>query len=143
MVTFWLALFFVLLVVEAATVALTSLWFAVGALAAMVFAMFSLPLWSQIAVFFAVSGACVAFLRPFATRVLKLGRVKTNADRLIGGDALVLEEIDNLNAKGLVKTEGQVWSARSASEEKIPVETVVRVKEISGVKLIVERKEED
>ncbi|MBR3738003.1 MAG: NfeD family protein, partial [Eubacterium sp.] len=62
---------------------------------------------------------------------------KTNADRCIGEDAVVCEEINNLEAKGQVKVDGKIWSARSSDGSIIPTDTIVTVEKIDGVKLIV------
>ena len=62
----------------------------------------------------------------------------TNADRVIGSTALVTETIDNAQAQGQVKVNGQVWSARSAQDIVIPAGTDVRVLRIEGVKVMVE-----
>ena len=75
--------------------------------------------------------------RPLYKRFIKTKLVPTNSDRLIGDTAVVTETIDNLEAKGAVKVQGQVWSARSENGEVIPENTPVTVVRIEGVKLIV------
>ena len=134
----WLGLVVVLGFLEAVTVTLTSIWFAVGALAAMAVALFGGALWVQILVFAAVSLICVLALRPLAqTRLGGARKIATNADRIIGQEAVVKESIDNVAGTGAVSIGGTVWTARSDSAEMIPAGSVVRVLRIEGVKVLV------
>ena len=103
-------------------------------------AAFSLPLWSQIIAFVIVSVILLILTRPWALKYLNSRTVRTNADSLIGQTALVKETINNMESKGLVQLNGQDWTARSfEAGEIIPEGSEVIVKEIRGVKLIVER----
>ena len=134
----WLILMVVLVVIEGATVALTTVWFAFGSLAALLLSLVHAPLWLQILAFLAVSLVLLFFTRPVAQKYFNRDRIRTNAERLIGEKAVVLEKIDNLRQAGLVSVRGQEWTARSeAAEIVILQDTVVEVKNISGVKLIV------
>lgn len=136
---FWLALLVVLLVIELATLGLTTIWFAGGALAAFILSFFSDLLAAQIGLFAMVSLILLLFTRPFAVKYVNRNRTKTNTDSLVGRTALVTETIDNLAGKGQASVAGQVWTARAAREgEKIPEGTKVKILKISGVKLIVE-----
>ncbi len=134
----WLGLVIVFGIVEAATMGLTSIWFAVGALAAMVSAVCHAPLWLQIAVFVVVSGVAVWLTRGKVQNQFNQGREATNADRILGHVGVVQEAIDNQKAVGLVKVDGTLWTARSVSGEPIPAETEVVVLYIEGVKAMVE-----
>ena len=135
----WLAALVALLALEAATVGLVSLWFAVGSLCALLTSFFVGNIWVQFAVFLAVSFLCLVIIRPLAKKYADPRRVSTNADRVIGATGLVTEEIDNLAGHGLVNIAGQVWSARSAGEGAvIPAGQEVRVTQIQGVKVLVE-----
>ena len=125
-------------VLEAATVGLVSLWFAVGSLCALLTSFFVGNIWVQFAVFLAVSFLCLVIIRPLAKKYADPRRVSTNADRVIGQTAVVTEQIDNLSGTGQVNVAGQIWSARSAHDVVIPRETEVRVLKISGVKVLVE-----
>ena len=137
---FWLILAVVLIVVEASTYSLISVWFAVGALAAIIPALISgKAVWAQFAVFVIVSAVSLAFTRKFLKKVLHYNPEPTNADQVIGKQAVVKEEINNIIETGKVTVMGLDWSARSADDSLITVGEVVSVKEISGVKLIVER----
>ena len=135
---YWIILSVVLLFIEFATQGLTTVWFAGGALAAFILAAAGLGLPVQILVFVAVSIVLVIFTRPAAARWLNNRTTRTNADRVVGKEALVTKDIDNTLAKGEVQVDGVSWSARSSGNTNIPAGSRVRVKEIQGVKLIVE-----
>lgn len=139
----WVALFVVCLLAEAITPQLTTIWFSLGSLMAfIVYLIVPDMLWLQIIVFAVVSAVTIAFTRKAAKRFLA-GRVQpTNADRYIGQDALVIEEINNIQGTGKVKVKGDVWSAKAQNEEVIKVDSIVIVEKIEGVKLIVTIKEE-
>lgn len=133
----WLGLLVLFLMVEASTVALVSLWFAVGALAALLAAAFGGDIILQCALFFAVSVALLALARPILRRYVNPKIVKTNVESVIGAVGLVTEAIDNLAPTGQVKLGGMVWTARSASGDPIPVGTQIRVERVEGVKVLV------
>ena len=135
---FWLIALIVLLVGEAITIGLTFVWFAVGALGALIVSVLGGALWLQVVVFLALSGVTLALARPVFARFLKTSHAATNADRVIGQTAVVTEQIDNLSGTGQVNVAGQIWSARSAHDVVIHTGTEVRVLKISGVKVIVE-----
>ncbi len=136
----WLAALIVLLIVELLTMGLTTIWFAGGALIALIAALCGAPLWLQIVLFIVVSIVLLLVTRPIAMKYWNKDRIKTNAESLIGQTALVTEEIDNLKAKGVVTVNGNEWTARSADNRLIPKDAVVIIKEIQGVKLLVEEK---
>ena len=138
----WMAaVWFVLLVLfvwlEASTVALVSVWFALGSLAAMIASICGGELWLQFALFAVVSAAFMLALRPMAKRYFTPKLQKTNIDSVLDAQGLVLEEIDNLSAKGRVKIGSLEWSARSTDEAIIPENTLVKVDRIEGVKVYV------
>ncbi len=135
----WVAVIIVGIAVEAATFYLISIWFAVGALAALVTLTIGGSFFVQLLVFAVVSALMLALVRPFTRHLLRPKGARTNADRILGEAALVTEEIDNAQAKGTIKVFGQVWSARSADGAVIPAGETVRICSISGVKAIVER----
>ncbi len=139
----WLIAFVVFLIAEIATVALTSIWFAAGALVAFIVSFFCDTLWVQILVFLIVSLVMVIVTRPVANKFLNQNREKTNVDAMVGRQGVVTEAIDNLKAVGEVSISGQLWMARTADDTiRIMEGAKVIVKEIRGVKLIVEEKEE-
>lgn len=133
----WLVLVLAFAVMEGLTAALMSIWFCLGSLVALVAAMLGATLVVQIAIFAIVSVLCMALLRPFASKVLKPKGEKTNADRILGEQALVTEEISNLAAKGQIRVGGEYWTARAEGEETIPEGTQVKILRIEGVKAIV------
>ena len=134
----WLGLLILFAVGEAVSVGLTSIWFAAGALAALVCALLNGPLWLQITLFIIVSILCLLAVRPLAKRYLN-GKVQpTNVDRILGEEAQVTEDIDNIQGRGAVTIGGITWSARSQNGEAIPTGTLVKVLRIEGVKVFVE-----
>lgn len=133
----WFGLLVVFLLLEASTFAMVSVWFAGGALAAMVTTLFTDELWIQIVAFFAVSGVLLALLRPFAKKFVSAKKTATNVDSVIGKTGVVLEEIDNLAPAGQMKLDAMTWTARSTTGEKISAGTVVKVDRVEGVKLFV------
>lgn len=140
----WLIAFVVFLVAEIASVALTSIWFAVGALVSFVVSLFCDVLWIQILVFLLVSLVLLIFTRPLANKYLNQNRTKTNVDAVVGRQGIVTEAIDNLKAAGTVSIAGQLWTARSKDDSVVIAEGAsVVVKEVRGVKLIVEEKKEE
>lgn len=141
MTTIWLIVFVVCIVAEIISMGLTTIWFAGGALAATVVAAIGAPLWLQITVFAVVSLVLLYFTRPIAVKYFNKDRVKTNAESLVGKQAIVISEVDNLQGIGQVTVGGQEWSARTTEEGiTLPVGSVVVVRAISGVKLMVEEK---
>lgn len=133
----WLILLVVFIAAEAATVQLVSVWFAVGALAAMVVSLLGGELWLQVAVFFILSIALLALLWPVAKKRLKPKVVATNADALVGRLCTVTEEIDPIEG-GRVRLGDVTWSARSESGTRIPAGTRARILKIQGAKVFVE-----
>jgi len=138
MMIIWLVIFAVLIVVELATMGLTTIWFAGGAVLACICAAFKLPLWVQIAVFFIGSGVLLYFTRPIAVKYFNKNRTRTNIEGMIGKQAVVMTEINNIQGVGVVKVAGVDWSAKSFNGEPIKEGSVVTVKAVEGVKLIVE-----
>ena len=137
----WLCAFVVFLLAEIASVALTSIWFSVGALAAFVVSLYCDILWVQILVFLLVSLVLVIVTRPVADKFLNRDRAKTNVDAIVGRQGIVTEDIDDLKATGEVSLAGQIWMARTGVEgRRIEKDAKVVVREIRGVKLIVEEK---
>lgn len=137
----WLALLILFSVGEAVTVGLTSIWFAVGSLGALLCALVGGGVWLQVGVFLALSGVTLALVRPLAKKFLSPGYSATNADRVIGQEAVVTQTIDNLHGQGQVNIAGQTWTARSQDDTVIPEGTLVRVLRIEGVKVFVAVKE--
>ena len=136
----WLAVFVLLIVIELATMGLTTIWFAGGAVAGFIASMLGANVVIQAVVFFVVSIVLLIFTRPFAVRYINSNKTKTNIDGLIGQEALVLEEINNIRETGCARLEGTEWTARSVDDSVIPADTVVIVERIEGVKLIVKTK---
>ena len=135
----WIAAIVIFGVAEAVTAGLTSIWFVLGSVAALIAAICNGPIWLQIALFFVVSIATLAATRPLVTKLMKKDIKPTNADRVLGGSARVTERIDNDVPTGAVYIDGKTWSARSSTGEIIEPDAMVRVVRMEGVKLYVEK----
>ena len=136
----WLALAIAMGILEGATYALVSVWFAGGAVAAFVAALLDVGIPVQLGIFIVVSAILLACLRPLARRRSAVKPERTNADRILGMEAVVTEAIDNVESAGAVAVGGKVWTARSENGEPIEVGSIVTVLRIEGVKLIVSAK---
>ena len=137
---FWFILVVVFIVVEIISLGLTSIWFAVGAFAAGIVAIiFPNQIWLQCIVFIVVSAIALGSTRGLATKYLNNKLEKTNAEGLVGDTVYVIEEIDNKKATGKIRVRDLEWTARAVSDDQIiPKDTKVVVREIQGVKCIVE-----
>ena len=139
----WLVLMVVLLVVEGVAPGLVSIWFALGALAALLAAILHAPVWLQVTWFVVVSVVSLILTRPLARKYVNSKTQPTNADMLIGVDCVVKEKIDNLRGTGAVLAQGKEWTARTESgEASAEVGEIVKIVRIEGVKLIVKKEKE-
>ena len=136
----WLAVIVICLIIEAVTLGLTTIWFAGGALIAFIASLFRVPIAIQFFLFFIVSLALLFLTRPIAIKYFNKDRIKTNVDTLIGKQAVVISEINNLKGEGTVILEGKEWTARSNAKHEILEDgMVVKILRNEGVKLIVEK----
>ena len=138
----WLIVLVVCLVAEIATLGLTSIWFAGGALLAMIIAMIGGPLWLQVLVFLVASIVLLIVTRPIAAKYFNKNREKTNVNSKLGKQAIVTVTIDNLKGEGQIVTEGMEWTARSLDSTVIEEGSVVTIEKIEGVKAIVSIRKE-
>ena len=135
---FWACAIVLFLIIEAVVPGLVSIWFAVGAIPALISALVGGPLWLQVVLFLVSSVAALVLTRPLAKKYVNSRVQPTNADMLIGKDCVVKETVDNLQGTGAVAVGGKVWTARAETEgEILPVGAVAKVLRIDGVKLIV------
>lgn len=135
----WIAALVIFVIAEAATAQLVTIWFAIGAAAAIVARVFGAKVGVQIAVFTVVSIVALLLTRPLAKKMTSQKAQALNADRNIGKSAVVIEKIDGVEGTGRVKLDGMEWAAKSESGDVIEKDAVVTVKSIEGVKLIVEQ----
>ncbi len=140
-VIIWLVLAAILIVAEIATLGLTTIWFAGGAIVSAIAAYFGAHWLLQILIFAVVSFVFLIFTRPLAQKHLMKDMEKTNIDGLIGTIGLVTETIDNTKAQGAVVLDGKEWTARSVDGDVIEKDSKVKVDSISGVKLMVAKSE--
>ena len=134
----WIAVLIAAVVVEAMTNDFVAIWFFPAAIVSMVLSLFDVAPWLQLLLFLLIGLALVVATRPLCRKFLTVKGEKTNVDALVGKVCIVTEEICNIEERGEVKLGGLCWSARAADGRVIAVGEQVTVKEIQGVKLIVE-----
>lgn len=134
----WIGLIILFAAVEIATVGLTSIWFAGGALAALLcYALGLGEIW-QFAIFVIVSLVLLIFTRPWALKYFKPYLVKTNYEQVVDENVCLTETVDNLRGTGTAVYKGQEWTARAYDEnETFEAGAIVKVKEIRGVTMYV------
>lgn len=137
MLWFWILLIVALVIIEAVTVQLVTIWFAVGAVGGLIASAFNLDIWIQILIFVTVSAITLIATRPLVKRFTKTNKEPTNADRYIGQTAVVTEPIDNIHGKGAVTVGGLEWTARTVDGSTVEKDALVTVEKIDGAKLIV------
>lgn len=143
MIVIWLVVALIMLVIEALTVGLATIWFAAGAFAALIAALLDLSPAIQFIIFLAVSICLLVFTRKIFVEKLRAGSEKTNVDAVVGEKAIVVSPIRPYKV-GQVKVGGQIWSAVGENpDEEFAVDQLVKVKAIEGVKVIVAPAEEE
>jgi len=135
----WFVVFIAFLGFELVTMGLTSIWLAIGALAAFIASMFDVPVAIQVIIFAIVSTVVLFFLRPFALKYVNNKTEKTNVDAMEGKTGKVTTEINNIEGKGEILVDGKYWSARTRDDSVIPEDTLVTVVRVEGVKAIVKK----
>jgi len=135
---FWISVMVIMAILEGVTTQLVSVWFVAGALAASVVSFYVPNFTIQFVVFVSVSLILLLVTKPIVKKLKNVKPEPTNADRNIGKTAVVVQEINNSAGTGQVKLQGNTWTARAVGDEVIPEGSKVTVKEISGVKLMVE-----
>ncbi len=141
MTAVWVVLMIVFLVVEGIVPGLVSIWFALGALAALISSMLGAQLWLQAVWFIVVSVLALIATRPLAKKYVNSRVQATNADMLIGQECVVKEAVNQLAETGAVAIGGKIWTARTDSADTILEEgSIAVVERIEGVKLIVRKK---
>ena len=137
MLWIWIAAIAAFVIIEAVTVQLVTIWFAVGAVGGLIACAAGAQIWLQILVFIIISAVALIATKPLVKKITEKKKEPTNADRYIGRQAVVTEEIDNIQNKGAATVGGLEWTARSADGSKIAKDTVVTVEAIEGAKIIV------
>jgi len=135
----WLIIAVALGIIEAMTVDLVAIWFAIGAFITILPASFGAPFVVQLLFFIGISLVVLVFTRPAAKNLLKVKKVSTNADQIIGMVGIVTHSIENISGEGRVLVNGLEWSARSDDGVPIEEKEKVLIKSIEGVKVIVEK----
>lgn len=136
----WASLLLIFVVIEIITPQMTTIWLALGSVVSLVlWCIFPEHVLLQIIAFVVVSAVALALTRRFTRRIMNNDIIKTNADRCIGQEAVVTEEINNILGKGQVNVKGVIWTARSSNDEVIPPGSLVIIEKIEGVKVIVKK----
>ena len=139
--TMWAVLIVFFTLVEAFTLGLTSIWFAVGSLAALIASALGFNLAVQFVAFIIVAMILLIYTRPLARKIFKVGQNKTNVDALIGKTGVITVPIEN-NELGQAKLNGQIWTAKGQEHETYSIGEEIEVLAIEGVKLIVKKKDQ-
>ena len=132
----WLIAMIVFVAAEASTVSLVALWFVGGALAAMIVSLLGGGTAAQFIVFAAVSAVLLALFRPALRKYFAVKKTSTNADRLVGQEAVVTQAIGGGIDAGEVKLSGVLWTA--LADTPIAAGAYVRVLRVEGAKVYVE-----
>lgn len=135
---FWLIAAGIFFIIEMATIGFLVFWLGIGALLAMVTSFITDSILIQSIVFLVTSTLLLIFTRPLVNKFIKVPKeIKTNAYSIIGKKGIVISKINNIEGTGQIKIDGDVWSAKSATDEDIPENTEVEIVEIDGVKAVV------
>jgi membrane protein implicated in regulation of membrane protease activity len=141
---YWLAAMIILILIEIPTVGLTTIWFAIGALVAVIASVVGLGFGVQIVLFVIVSLGMLIFTRPWAMKYINANRTKTNYEGIIGKIVRITKDVDNISETGCAIVNGQEWTVRaSVDTTKISSGSLAKVVDIRGVKLIVEEFKEE
>lgn len=138
MLYIWFVVIVICCALEAITFALCSVWFAAGGVIALIAASFGATVPQQLFVFVLFSAIFMVLIRPLCRRFLFAKQEPTNADRIIGETAVVVEDIDNLRRTGQIRVYGQIWAACSVDADVILKDAIVRIVAIQGAKAVVE-----
>ncbi len=139
----WLAAMIILIIIEIVTVGLTTIWFAIGALVAIIVSMLGGGIILQMTVFLFISLGMLIFTRPLAMRYINNTRTRTNYEGIIGKVARITQDVDNIAEKGCAVVNGQEWTVRAVDDRsRIAAGSLAKVVDIKGVRLIVEKYEE-
>lgn len=139
MVWIWLGVVVALILIEAMTVNLVTIWYVASAIVSMIISIYIDNYFIQFLVFVILGTILLLTTRDYLVRLLGSKDEKTNLDRVVGMTAIVTKEISK-NNPGEVKVDGKYWTA--VSNKKIKVDSTVKVLEIDGVKLKVEEVDE-
>lgn len=138
----WLALFVIMLIVEASGPALVSIWFSFGSLVALIVSFIpGVPWWTEVIIFVVLSAAALLALRPIVRRYVKRNKYNTNVDSFTGKRGYVIEDIELLKP-GAVKIGDVSWTAIPVNkDEKILENEIIEVVAVNGNKLVVKKVE--
>ena len=134
----WLIVAGICFVIEIYTIGFFVFWFGISALITMLSSFFISSIFIQAMIFVISSSLLLLFTKPLSKKFIKEDQTtSTNVYSIIGKDALVIENIDNITGEGKIKVNGEIWSA--ISDTNIEKDTKVKVLNINGVKAKVEK----
>ena len=137
---FWLIAAGIFFIIEMATIGFLVFWLGIGALLAMLTSFITDSIFIQSIVFIISSTLLLIFTRPLVDKFIKIPKeIKTNAYSIIGKKGIVISKINNIEGNGQIKVDGEVWSAKSLTDEDIPENSEVEIVEIDGVKTVVKK----
>lgn len=140
----WLAAMIILIIIEIVTVGLTTIWFAIGALVAIIVSMLGGGIILQLTVFLLISLSMLIFTRPLAVRYINSTRTRTNYEGIIGKVVRITQDVDNIAGRGSAVVNGQEWTVRTVDDKsRIAAGSLAKVVDIRGVRLVVEKYEEE
>lgn len=144
MATIWLIVAVMFFVGELVCPTFFLFWFAIGALVALLTTFITANLAVQIIVFLVISIILLIFMKPLTNRLFKNNaKDDLNMNGIIGKNAIVTKEIDNVKGVGEVKVHGEIWRAVNQEERIIESGKQVVIQKIDGVKLIVKELSEN
>lgn len=140
----WLAAMIILIIIEIVTVGLTTIWFAIGALVAIIVSMLGGGIILQLTVFLLISLSMLIFTRPLAVRYINSTRTRTNYEGIIGKVVRITQDVDNIAGRGSAVVNGQEWTVQTVDDKsRIAAGSLAKVVDIRGVRLVVEKYEEE
>ena len=139
MVWIWLGVMITSLVVEISTMGFFSIWFAVGALVAMILALIpGIGPWVQIIVFATVSVVSFVFLRKYVVQHFSKGKEEFNAQKMLNKKVRMLTQAD-FDTLGTAEVDGVVWNIKSQDGEVLQAGEIVEIVGLEGNKYIAKK----
>lgn len=134
----WLIIAGICFILEIATVGFLIFWFGIAALITCLLSLFIDNIIVQTAIFVILSAILTFLTRPLAKKIVSKDNVVTNANSIIGKQAIVQKTI-SATSNGQIKINGDLWTAmlEDSSYDNVPEGSIVEILKIDGVKAIV------
>lgn len=134
----WLVITVICIVIEAVTLSLTTIWFAISAFLMIFIAFTPIPFVAQLTIFVVVALVLLVFTRPIVKKKLDQKKISTNYRRIIGQPAIVTKKISFME-KGIIKINGMEWTAAVSEEITIDAGSKCIIEKIEGVTAYVKK----